>query len=421
MDVKLEKKPFLERYKYRLAGGVLITALLIYLFFMSVAPSRMRQNRDNLLISEAKNDKFMEYLDLEGIVQPKLTIKLNSMEYGIVNRIVAEDGSQLKKGDTILVLYNPELVRSIEDSRDELEKQRISYKEKLLQMEQNSSALKRSTIKTSYDLSRLAKQYELDKEEFSMGIKSKAQLDVSTDEYNYNLINASLLLNEQKQDSVKNIYQKELLKSDMNLEERRFIRNRERLVNLAVLAPIDGQLSYLSVIPGERVVAGSNIGELKNMDDFKVKASISEYYIDRIYLGLSAVVVDRDERYPLVISRINPEVKERNFEIDLLFTGKVPENIRIGKSCRLQIELGQPESAMIIDRGSFYQNTGGQWIFRLNKNGTKAERIPISIGRQNPLQYEVLSGLKAGDKVIVSGYDNFADVQELILEGGRKR
>lgn len=416
MDIKKEKKHFLLRNKYYVIGGAILLILITYIAIASVGPSKLRQNIDNLQISEVKEDKFLEYLDLEGIAQPKLTVKLNSYESGIVERIVAEDGTILKKGDTILVLTNPELIKEIEDERDNLNKQRISHREKLLQMEQNTSELKRNTMKTIYDLKRLSKQHELDKEEYAIGIRSKAQLNVSADEYAYNQTNAQLLLQEQKQDSIKNIIQKDLLTRDMEREEKKYTRNQDRLDNLIVRAPIDGQLSFLSVIPGEKVNAGVNIGELKEMDNMKITASISEYYIERISLGLPASIIYKDKKYPLVISKINPEIKDRNFSIDLLFTEEVPDNIRIGKTCRLQIELGQAENALIVNKGNFYQSTGGQWIFKLNKEGNKAIRTRIVIGRQNPLQYEIMEGLAPGDKAIISGYDNFGDVQELILK-----
>jgi len=416
MDIKKEKKHFLLRNKYYVIVGVTFLALVIYIAIASVGPSRLRQDINNLQVSEVKEDKFLEYLDLEGIAQPKMMVKLNSYESGIVERIMVEDGAILKKGDTILVLTNLELIKEIEDERDNLDKQRISYQEKLLQMEQNTSELKRNTMKTVYDLKRLRKQHELDKEEYSIGIRSKAQLDVSADEYAYNQNNAQLLLQEQKQDSIRNIIQKELLTHDMEREEKKYIRSRNRLDNLIVRAPIDGQLSFLSVIPGEKVNAGVNIGEQKELDNMKITASINEYYIERILLGSLASITYKEKKYPLVISRINPEIKDRNFNIDLLFTEEIPDNIRIGRTCRLQIELGQAENALVVNKGSFYQSTGGQWVFKLNKEENKAVKTRVVIGRQNPLQYEIIEGLTPGEKVIVSGYDNFGDVQELILK-----
>lgn len=416
MDIKLKKKPFIVRNKFYLLGGTVLLLLFAYMLFVSTGPSRQSLSKEDATISEVKHDKFLEYLDMEGIARPGLIAKLNSMESGIVERIVTNDGSILKKGDTILLLANPELLQTVSDERDKLEKQRIAHSEKLLQMEQKTSELKRNTLKTRYELSRLSKQYELDKEEYALGIKSKAQLNISSEEYQYNLENTRLLLEELKQDSLKNIIQRDLIRGEMDLGEKQYLRSRERLEKLVVRAPIEGQLSFLSVIPGEHVQASSNIGELKDISNFKVIANVSEYYIDRISIGLSAYITFKEEKYPLTISRINPEIKDRNFEIDLLFENKYPDNIRVGQTFRIHIELGQAESALVINKGNFYTETGGQWVFKLNKEGTKAIKTPVTIGRQNPLQYEILDGLQQGDKVIVSGYNSFGNVQELILK-----
>ena len=415
MDIKLEKKHPINKYKFYIAGGVIVMALLLYLIISSTGPSRLRFDAENLQISEVKQGKFMEYVDVEGIAQPKMTIRLNSIESGIVDRIVAEEGSMLDRGDTILILKNAELERLIGDERDELEKKRVSFREKTLQMERKSSELRRNTLKTVYDLERLSKQYNLDQEEYGMGIKSKAQLDVATDEFNFQQKNTTMLLEELSHDSLMNIIQTDLMNNDMQREEKRFLRSLERLDNLVVRAPISGQLSYISVIPGERVNAGSNIGEQKTVDELKLTTSVSEYYIDRISLGLPATIIYQGMKYNLKITKINPEIKERSFTVDLIFTDEIPDNIRIGKTYRIQIELGQPEDALIMEKGNFYSSTGGQWVFKLDKSGKKAVRSNIVIGRQNPTQYEIIEGLQPGEKVIISGYNNFGDVQELIL------
>jgi RND family efflux transporter MFP subunit len=333
-----------------------------------------------------------------------------------VERIIAEDGSLLKAGDTILVLSNPDLMRSIEDQYDELAKQQLNYQEKQIQMERQSSELKRQSLKTTYDLERLSKENELNEEEYSIGIKSKAQYEVAFDEYVFNKENTRLMREELKHDSLLNEIQTDLLRSDLNREEKRYERSRERLQYLIVRAPVDGQLSFVNVIPGERVLSGANIGELKIIDRIKISAKLNEYYIDRVTAGLPATVSYQNEKYPLKIIRINPEVRDRQIEVDLVFTEHIPDNVRIGKSFRLQIELEQPEEALVVDRGNFFQSTGGQWIFKLNDAGDRAVKMPISIGRQNPRQYEVLAGLKEGDKVIVTGYDHFGSAAEIVMK-----
>jgi RND family efflux transporter MFP subunit len=416
MDIQLKKKHPVVKYKYYILTGLAVITLIIYLMVSMGGPSKLRYDAENLQIVEVKQDKFMEYIDLEGIAQPKMTIKINSLETGTVDSIVAEEGNMLKQDDIILILKNVELQRTIEDERDELDKKKISYEEKLLQMERQSSELERSILKTVYDLERMSKQYELDKEEYQMGFKSKAELDIASDEFNFQQTNTKMLLSELKNDSLRNIIQVDLMKNDMEREEKRYVRSRERLDHLTVRAPINGQLSFISAIYGEKIVAGTSIGEQKVIHDLKINTKVSEYYIDRVSIGLPATVTYLNKKYQLKITKLNPEIKDRMFEVDLLFIDEKPDNLRIGKTYRVQIELGQPEDALIIDKGSFYQNTGGQWIFKLDKSGNKAVRTNITVGRQNPGQYEVLEGLSVGDKVIISGYNNFGDAQELVLK-----
>jgi len=416
MDIQLKKKPFIVRYKYYLLTGAVFVGLLIYMLVAASGPQRLKYEADKLTIATVKQDKFLEYLDVEGLIQPKLTIKLNSEESGSVERIVADDGALLRAGDTILVLKNPELVRTIEDERDNLSKQQVSYREKEIQMERKSSELKRQTLQMVYNLTKQQKEIALEREEFNMGIKSKAQFEVAEDEYSFNQENTRILLEELQHDSLLNTIQTDLMHSDLNREERRFARSLERLEKLIVRAPVDGQLSFVSVIPGERVGAGQNIGELKLIDQIKISTKVSEYYIDRIALGLPASITYQNARYPLKITKINPEVRDRQFEVDLVFTDVKPDNVRIGKSYRVQIELEQPEEALVVERGNFFQYTGGQWVFRVDETGERARKTPVSIGRQNPRQYEILNGLSAGDRIIVTGYDNFGNAEEIVLK-----
>ena len=414
MDIKIEKKPWYIRYRaYLLAGGAFII-FLIYVISLSLGPRKLRIESDNIQIAEVKNGKFMEYVDVEGLVQPILTIQVNTREAGSVDRIVAEEGTLLKKGDTILVLSNPNLLREIEDQRDEWENQRYSYKEREIEMEQKSLALKQQALQTQYEMNRLQKSFGLEKEEYKMGIKSKAQLEVSEAEYNYNLKKTALQMESLSHDSAMTIIRKDLLRNEMERGQKKYLRSMERLEGLVVRAPINGQLSYVKATPGQQVGSNSNIAEIKVLDQFKIHTQLSEYYIDRITTGLPATVNYQGKRYPLKITKVVPEVKDRMFDVDLVFTGEMPENVRVGKSFRVQIELGQPEDALVMPRGNFYQATGGQWIYKVKDD--KAIRVPLTIGRQNPQQYEVTEGLQAGDLVIVTGYDTFGEAEELILK-----
>lgn len=415
MDIQLKKKPWYVRYRYRIIGATVLFVLIVYVIILASGPRRLRVKLDDIQVSVAENADFMEYVDVEGIVQPIMTIIVNTRESGNVHRIVAEEGRLMKQGDTILTLVNPDLMREIEDQRDEWEKQSISYREKELEMEQKSLTLRQQTLEAEYELNKISKSFSLEKEEYAMGIRSKAQLEVSEDEFKYKTESTRLKLQSLKSDSAMTDIRKELLRNDRDREFKKLNRSQERVEDLVVRAPVDGQLSFVKVTPGQQVSSGENIAEVKVLDQFKIHTSLSEYYIDRVTTGLPAAITYQGQKYMLKVTKVVPEVKDRTFEVDLVFVDDMPENVRLGKSFRVQIELGQPEKALVISRGNFYQQTGGRWIYKLNADKTKAVKVPVSIGRQNPMQYEITEGLQPGDCVITSGYDNFGEAEELVF------
>lgn len=416
MDCVLKRKPFVVRYRNFLIVGVLFVVFGVYVIMVSLGGKKLRIAQERIEVATVTQEGFLEYVDAEGIVQPILTLKINSREAGSVERIVGEEGMMLKPGDTILLLSNPELKRGIEDQRDDLEKQLMGFREKEIEMEQKSLNLKQQMLQTTYELKRLEKSYRLDEEEFRMGVKSKAQLEVARDEYEYKKSKTALQLEGLRYDSAVTIIRRKLMKNDLEREKKKFNRSCERLENLAVRAPRSGQLSFIKVTPGQQVGNGESIAEIKVLDQFKIHTSLSEYYVDRVMTGLPATISYQSRKYPLRITKVVPEVKNRNFDVDLVFTGEKPDNVRIGKSYRVQIELGQPEEAVVVPKGDFFQYTGGQWIYKLNKTEDKAVRVRISVGRQNPMQYEILDGLNSGERVIVSGYERFGEAEELIVK-----
>ncbi|WP_300725756.1 efflux RND transporter periplasmic adaptor subunit [uncultured Bacteroides sp.] len=416
MDIQLKKKPLYHKYRYYLIGGGIFFLLLLYLLVQTFGPQRLRIDSDLPQTGEVRHTDFLEYVDVEGTVQPILTLMVNAREGGNVNLIRKEEGELLHQGDTILTLTNTGLMHDIEDQQDEWEKQRISYREKELEMEQQSLTLKQQTLEAEYELEKIRKSFSLEKEEYAMGIRSKAQLQVSEDEFNYKTASTRLKMQSLKNDSAVTVIRKELLRNDRERERKKLERSLQRMENLTVRAPIDGQLSLIKVVPGQQVAAGESLAEIKVMDRFKIHTQVSEYYIDRLTNGLPAYITYQGKRYPLKVSKVVPEVKDRQFEVDLVFTGEKPDNLRLGKNFRVQIELGQPEKALVIPRGTFYQSTGGRWIYKLNADKTKAVKVPITIGRQNPMQYEITEGLQPGDWVITTGYDTFGEAEELILK-----
>ncbi len=416
MDIKLDKKPWYIRRRSMLLWAVPLAVLLIYLLVGALGPSKRGVSMRDIKISTVEFADFADYIDVEGVVQPIMTIKVNSKEAGTVARIVKDDGAMLNAGDTILVLENSALEREIQDMQDEWEKLKISNREKLVQMEKSSLNLQIEALNNEYELQRMEKQINQERQEFEIGAKSAAQLQLTEDEYKYKTEKVRLQRQGLKHDSLVTELQRELLLNDQERERRRVENSNSRLDNLVVRAPIAGQLSSVGVVIGQQLSEGYGVAEMKVLTQYKISTSISEYYIDRVSLGLPATINYQNMNYPLKVSKVVPEIKDRTFKADLIFTDTMPDNLRVGKSYRLQIELGQPEKMLTVDRGDFIQETGGLWIYKLNESGTKATKVKIHIDRQNPSKVSIADGLREGDRVVVAGYADFKGVDELIIK-----
>lgn len=416
MDIQLKPRPWYVKYRFHIAACMVFCALGIYALRLAFGPRQQHVGTESLRIEEVTETPFTEYVDVEGLVQPIRTIRLNALESGYVERIVADEGAMLRAGDTILVLSNPELLRTIDEEQAEWENLQRSYREQEIEMEQRTLTLRQQALDARHQMASLEKTLQQSREEWRMGIKTKAELEVTEEDYDYQRKRAELQLRSLRHDSVATLLKRETVDANRKVSARKLANSAGRIARLVVRAEVDGQLSFLNVTLGQQVAAGSSVGEIKVLTEYKVKASLSEYYIDRITTGLPAGIQYQDKTFPLRISKVVPEVKDRSFDCELVFTGDKPANIRLGKSYRVQIELEKPEPALVIPRGDFYQTTAGRWIYRLSPDGRTAHKTDIEIGRQNPQQYEIRSGLQAGDKVIVTGYDKLGDAEELVIE-----
>ncbi len=416
MDIQLKQRPWYLKYLSYIIAGALLLALIIYLCVNAFSPRRVNLAAERYKIAEASESPFLEYIDVEGIVHPIQTIQFNALESGFVERIVAEDGAMLNAGDTILVISNLSLLSTIEDDREQWLNQQRNYREQEIEMEQRSITLRRQVLEARHHISSLEKSLRQSREEYRMGIKSKAELDVAEEDYDYQVKSVSLQIQGLDHDSVTTILKREMIEANREASARKFERSRQRIDNLIVRAPISGQLSRLDVNVGQPISAGASLGEIKVLTEFKINVSLPEYYIDRISVGLPASVRTQDSSFPLRISKVVPEVKDRTFPCDLLFTAEKPSSIRLGKSYRVQIELAKPETALVIPRGDFFTATSGHWIYRLSPDGKTAVKTDIEIGRQNPQQCEITSGLQPGDRVIVSGYDKLGDSDRIAIK-----
>ncbi len=416
MDIKIAPRPWYVKYRMYIIGCIMLVAMIVYTIILAFSPRRQRVEADRLKIAETTEAPFMEFVEAEGIVHPIMTIQLNATESGFVKSIVREEGAMLCKGDTILVLENPDLMRTIEQECADWEKSHRNLREQEIQMEQKSIDLKLLALEQEYQIGNLERKLAQSREEFSMGIKSRAELSIAEADYKHQHRKLLLQMQSLKQDSASTLLRREMIVADRDAAMRKLQNSRRRIDGLVVTAPVDGQLGHINLAIGQQVSAGSKIGEQKIMSNYKVRTQLSEYYVERIHAGLPATIVQKQDTFSLRISRVVPEVKDRKFDTDLIFNGAIPENIRLGKSYRMRIELGLPEEAVVIPRGDFYQKTSGRWIFRIDEGSNVARRVEIEIGRQNPEQFEILKGLSPGDRVIVSGYDRLGDVEEVIIE-----
>lgn len=415
MDVKLPPKKWYVKYRIHIVAGILAAGLIGMLIKVSTGPKIIRINSDSVQTATVQSGEFSEYVNAEGTLQPIQTIKVYTREGGFVEKVLVQDGALVHKGDTLMILSDPELQRTIETARESWRKQNRTYRTSMIEMDQRRLSLAQSILQTKYELKRLEKEHNLAQEEFCMGIRSRAQLDVADEEYNYKMETVRLQLESRRQDSVLNAIRQEALQDELAEAQRQLRKTEERLNDLIVTAPADGQLSGLSLEPSQRISSGTAIADIKRMDQFRMRLSINEFYIDKITVGQPATITYEKKTYPMTISSTVPEIKSGSFDIYLVFTDSMPDNARIGKSYQARIEMGGQAQSVIVPKGNFYNYTHGSWVFKVNAQHTHAVRVPVSIGRQNPRHFEILEGLNPGDEIIITGYDRIADADEVVL------
>lgn len=415
MDVKLPPKKWYVKYRIHIVAGILAAGLIGMLIKVSTGPKIIRINSDSVQTATVQSGEFSEYVNAEGTLQPIQTIKVYTREGGFVESVLVQDGALVHKGDTLMILSDPELQRTIETARESWRKQNRSYRTSMIEMDQRRLSLAQSILQTKYELKRLEKEHNLAQEEFRMGIRSRAQLDVADEEYNYKMETVRLQLESRRQDSVLNAIRQEALQDELAEAQRQLRKTEERLHDLIVTAPADGQLSGLSLEPSQRISSGTAIADIKRMDQFRMRLSINEFYIDKITVGQPATITYEKKTYPMTISSTVPEIKSGSFDIYLVFTDSLPDNARIGKSYQARIEMGGQAQSIIVPKGNFYNYTHGSWVFKVNAQHTHAVRVPVSIGRQNPRHFEILEGLNPGDEIIITGYDRISDADEVVL------
>lgn len=418
MDIRIEKKKglralFTKRGIPYLAGAV----LLIFVVWLLVRgnSSRLRIDARTISVGEVARGEFNDYIRVTGQVQPITTVQLSPLEAGVVERLVVEEGASVHKGDVLVELSNTSLTLEILNSEAELAEKQNILRNTLISMEQQKLDLRLDKVQLDLDVERKRRTRQQNEELYRNNLIAREDWLQSKEDYELAAKKRELNIERQVQDSLYRTVQIEQMEDNLANMKRNMELIRQRIGNLQVKSPIDGEVGLLDVVLGQSVTSGQKIGQVNDLSDYKVEAQIDESYIDRVRAGLDATFERQDTAFTMRLRKVYPEVRNGQFRADFTFVGAHPRNIRSGQTYYLHLELGQPTDAVIIPRGSFYQSTGGAWIYVLAPEGDRAYKRQIRIGRQNPQYYEVLEGLEPGERVIVSGYENYGDNDVLIL------
>ena len=415
MDRPIEKKSFPRRYAGYIAAAVVAVALLAWLIFGSTA-STMTIDSNEITISDVTRGEFDDYVRLNGQVVPIQVVQISPEEGGIVREKVVEEGTRVRKGDVILRLSNSSLDLQILNAEAELaEKQNLLRNTQVtMQQDQLNNRTEQATL--DMDCERKLRAYKQNSRLYNEKLISQEEFLKSREDYDLARRKQQLIGQRLNQDSLYRHVQMEQMEDNLQNMRKNVLLVRERKNKLEVRSNIDGELGLLDVELGQNIQAGQNIGQINDLSDFKIETKIDEHYIDRVRAGLTATITRDGKQYQLRVRKVYPEVRNGSFRTDFVFEGTRPEQMRSGQTYYVELALGKSSQATLIPRGTFFQTTGGNWIFVLNRSNKKAYRRNISIARQNPQYYEVTEGLEPGERVITSGYEAFKDNEVLILK-----
>lgn len=400
-----------RRIKYIALFIILSTAS----FWYTQQRNTLLIHTDQLIISEVTEGVFQDNIPVRATVMPVKTVYLDTIEGGRITRIHTEEGTTVKTGQPILELVNPSIQLEVVSREAQLSEQLNNLHHTQLEVEQARFSLHRDLAELDYKITQLKRQFEQREKLFSKRWVAEEDLLRAKDEYLYTIKKRAIIANTYQQEE--KIRQNKLiqLKESVSLMKNSLTMARSKLEELVIKAPIDGKLTSLDATLGETKASGIRIGQIDVLDDFKLQANIDEFYANRIELERLALATLDGQHYPLIVSKIYAQIRERQFVIDLTFTKNKPLQLKRGQTLPIYLQIGQAQRAILLPKGSFFQDTGGSWIFLLNKDSTKAHRKSIHLGRHNNDYYEVVSGLQAGDKVITSSYGAINEIEVLKL------
>jgi HlyD family secretion protein len=416
MDRRIEKKKWPPGKIAGLSIVALFLFIVVYNLLLGDRSSRLNVDLERITVSTITEGAFQEFIPVTGNVLPIKTIYLDAIEGGRVDKRFIEAGTMVNEGDTILELVNTNLILDIMYREAQFFEQRNNLRNTRLSMEQNRIELHRNLLDLDYQTQRAKRILERNTELKEVNLISEEEYEQASDEYFYLIEKKALMVEAQRQDSIFRQIQIDQLEASLKRMESNLEVIKQKQESLLLRAPVTGFLTSLNAEIGESKREGERIGQLDVLDGFKVRARIDEHYVSRIEINRQGSFELAGISYRLTVKKIFPEVRDGRFEVDMEFVGEDPPGIRRGQTLHIRLELGDLSEAVLLPRGAFHQKTGGRWIFAIDESGDFATKRQIRLGRQNPQYFELLEGLKPGERVITSSYDGYGDIEKLVLK-----
>ncbi|MDO4334219.1 MAG: HlyD family efflux transporter periplasmic adaptor subunit [Bacteroidales bacterium] len=420
MDTEIKRKnPRLRKYGLIAAGAVALSGCIVWAIIASGSSSH-HTDASGILIGEVEKGKFDDFIRITGRVETGTIVQVSALETGIVDKKWVEEGAFVNEGDIILTLNNPNLRQQILDSESQLAEKQNMLRDTELAMEKERLQIRQDILTARTTLNQKKRLSEQQSELYKESLTSREEYLKAREEYDLARENLKLLENRQRQDSVYRQVQVAMMRESLHNMQENFMLVRQRADNLNIRASHSGQLGSLDAELGQNIPAGQQVGQINILDNYKLAVNIDEHYIDRVSPGLSAKATKNGSAFELSIKKVYPEVTNGQFKADLAIEGESPSKLRVGQSFPVDLKLGESTVSVMVPKGSFFQTTGGKWIYVIDKDGNTARKREIRIGRQNPKYYEVLEGLDPGERIILSSYASYGDADKIILKNREK-
>lgn len=416
MDRIIKKKKWTIKRILSITAISAFAIFILYLLFFRDKSSRLYVDRNQLTIASVQEDKFKEFIPVDGVVYPKTTVFIDAVQGGVVESVYVEDGDHLHKGDTILKLLNTAMELNYMEQETRMLAEANNLQNTKLSLEQNKYLRQKEITQLNYEIDKVKQDFRRKKDLYKENVISDVEFENAERDYKFTLKQLEISLKLQKIDSIATVEQQENINISLDRMRDNLKLLRKNMENAYVKAPTSGVLSSFDVEIGETKSTGQHLGQIDKQDGFKLEANIDERYISRVYVGQPAEFDFAGKTYTLFINKIYTDVTNGSFQVDLLFENDAPEHIKRGQTLQLKLVFSSETDAIIVKRGGFFQETGGNWIYVVDQTGAFAYKRPIRINRQNTNFYEITEGLQPGEEVIISSYDSFGDKDKLIFK-----